>query len=232
MRKVSWLKHGCLFIAIFVVVWSNLNFTAIQIQNLPLMPPPESINYFTFGFDETIGDFFWLSAIQNFSTCEQNRGSTPMSPHGTRMGLDRNPTCQRSWLYHVLNLVLELLPRFHYAARVGPVTLSVVVDDIEGATLIFEKAMRNFPKDWVIMTRAAYHYVFELEDYQRGAQLYYEAAKLGAPSWMALYASKLTDEQGRKEMAIRMIKNFMQSQDLKPGDKIHFINKLKELESE
>lgn len=155
-----------------------------------------------------------------------------MSGAGKRMGLDRTPSCQRGFLFHILSLILDLVPRFRYAARVGPVILSIVVDDVEGATLLFQKAIRNFPDDWIIATRAGYHYVFELEDYQKGAALYYRAAQLGAPSWMALYASKLQDKEGRKDMAIRMIRDFMGSNDLKPEDKKNFEAKLKQLMEE
>lgn len=108
--------------------------------------------------------------------------------------------------------------------------LSVIVDDVEGATYLFEKAMRNFPDDWVIKTRAAYHYVFEVEDYSRGGQLYFEAAKLGAPNWMVLYASKLADKDGRKSVAYNMISQFLKDRDLNEKERALFSKKLKALE--
>lgn len=171
-----------------------------------------------------------MRAIQQFDKCEQDRGASPLTSEGLRMGLDRTPECNRGWVFQMLNLILDLVPRFYYPARVGPVILSVVIDDIEGATIIYEKALRNFPNDWIIASRAAYHFTFELEDNTRGSLLYYRAAKLGGPSWMALYASKLSNKEGKKELAIRMIKDFMESKEFKPSDIDIFSEKLKELQ--
>ena len=65
----------------------------------------------------------------------------------------------------MLNLIFELDNRFHLAASLGPVTLSVVADDIEGATELFKKVLEQYPSDWVLNYQAGYHFMAELEDF-------------------------------------------------------------------
>ncbi len=225
-KRLLWILFPIL---IGFIIFANLTFNGPQEQNALMLAPPNSIQYFTMGYTETFGDVLWLGAIQRSDGCEQHRGGSSTDSNGRRMGLDRTPSCHLGWLYHMLSLVLDLIPRFYYAARVGPVILSVIVDDIAGATLLFEKAMVNFPDDWVIMTRAGYHFVFELEDERRGAALYLRAAQLGAPQWMALYAAKLYDRSGRRELARSVLVDFLKSNTIEPVLKKKFEEKLRDL---
>lgn len=219
-------------VAFAVIIFYNLNYDVMRIEQPLLIPPTESIRHFTFGYNESFSDSLWINSIQHYGACEQMRGGTSKSTSGAQMGLDRTPSCSQGYLYHLLSLILDLVPRFKLASRSGPIVLSVIIDDIDGATLLFKKAMRNYPDDWVIASRAAYHYVFELEDLETGAGLYYRAATIGGPSWMAAYASKLESQNGRNDVAKKMLTSFMKANDLSETEKKMFLNKLKYLEAE
>lgn len=133
------------------------------------------------------------------------------------------------WMFRTLDLIMDLAPKFETAAEVGPITLSVIADDIEGATALFEKSLRNFPNNWIIAYRAAYHYMVELEDSHRAADLFMQAYRNGAPEWTPLLAAKLQQKVGRLEVAKLILEDFLK-QDLQGLENIEAAEKkMKEL---
>ncbi len=168
--------------------------------------------------------------MQDFSTCEQDRSGSPLNNDGAKYGPHRTPTCKKGWLFRVLYLVMDLAPRFHLAARVAPLTLSVIVDDIDGATVLFDKAVHEYPDDWVILYRAGYHYLIELEDYEKAAPLLKRAAELGAPQWVNFLAAKTYDKDGQLQMAEAVLRDYLEK--VKGDEKLEKITreKLREIE--
>src|SRR5690606_26711251 len=142
--------------------------------------------------------------------CEQKSRGNPLNEDGVRRGRDRVPECRFGWGYHMLNLITEIAPRFHLAASIGPISLSVIADDIEGATALFEKALKLFPNDWLLHYQAGYHHLFELED--KGAALaHFERANLlGAPGWLPLLIARLHSELGRQAVAVSVLKSLVE----------------------
>ncbi len=173
-----------------------------QFQYLPTanLPPPH-IKHLTFGFSEQIADQFWIRSIQDFDYCEERIADN---------------TCRnQSWLYQMLDLVTELSPRFRMPHAAGPLALTVIISDIEGASKLFDKAVRNFPKDWPILYRAAYHALLEEKNKEKAAKLLYEAAKHGAPGWVYTLAGRLYTEAGEKELGERIYAEINQDPNLK-----------------
>ena len=214
------MRYGFIILAaLFLIIFMNVSRDFKGWGKPQLYPPSIEIQHFTFGQRDTMADSFWLRALQDFDKCDQSREGSSLNPKGIRMGLDRTPSCKKGWLFHTLNLIMELAPRFYMVARVAPLTLSVVIDDIEGATILFDKAMQNFPNDWIIRYRAAYHYMMELEDKTRAAQLFMDAYNKGAPEWTPLLAAKLHERNGDKDVArfilTEFLKNDLQDEDNK-----------------
>ncbi len=179
----------------------TLNIFRKQFMQAParqlLFAPPAEIKKFSLGYNEVIADSFWLRVLQDSDLCEQN-----FSPQGgPRVGVNRTPNCKEGWVYHMLAVVLECAPRWQLPARVGPMLLSIVVDDRDGATLLFKKSVENFPNDWVVLFRAGYHFLYELDDKLMAAQFYNRAALNGAPLWARSLAAKLYSETGRHMVA-------------------------------
>jgi hypothetical protein len=168
-----------------------------QIVRKTYYAPPAAIKRFTFGFKEVTADSFWIRVLQDIDQCEQN-----FAPKDAlRIDKDRIHNCNKGWVYHILDIVFECAPRWRVPAAIGPLLLSVIVDDIEGATLLFKKAVKNFPKDWPILFRAAYHFLYETHEIIFAAQLFDEAGKYGAPQWVHSLAAKLYSESGRNYVA-------------------------------
>lgn len=156
-----------------------------------LVAPPPGLERFTFGFRHAMADTFWVRSIQDFDYCEQEI---------------RKQLCRgRGWLYQTLDMVTTLDGRFRMAYSAGGMALSVIISDIQGASLLFDKAVQNFPEDWIILYKAAYHALYEEKDAAKAARLMQAAAEHGAPDWVYVLAGRLYTEAGRRELAVRVL---------------------------
>lgn len=152
-----------------------------------LMSPPPGIEHFTFGHRDVVADFFWIRAIQDFDYCDQ-----PVA---------KNLCIGKSWLYRMLNSITELSPKFRMPYATGAVALSVLVSDIEGAARIFDKGVAQYPEDWRILYRAAYHYLYEVKDKKKAADLFIRSGRNGAPPWVFSLAGGLYNESNERVAA-------------------------------
>lgn len=75
-----------------------------------------------------------------------------------------------NWMFHRLNLITTLDPYFYISYLYGAVYLSIIKDDLTGASTIYEKGLSTFPNDFDLNYNAAFHYYFEVGDYERASQ--------------------------------------------------------------
>ncbi len=113
--------------------------------------------------------------------------------------------CRLGWVYHMLDRITDLSPKFDIAFISGATFLSIVVDDREGARRLFDKGVKQFPNDWTMAYRAAYHYLYELQEPRRAAYLLDQAGKKGAPAWVHSLSAKLYSVSGRSELGISVL---------------------------
>ncbi|MNL16533.1 hypothetical protein D3C87_1375830 [compost metagenome] len=69
--------------------------------------------------------------------------------------------------------------------------------------------MKAFPTDWPILYRAAYHYLYEVNDKKRAAELLIEAGKNGAPSWVFSLAGRLYSDTGKLDLAKALLEQMI-----------------------
>lgn len=170
-----------------------------------LYAPPASIKYFTFGYREVFSDVLWLRFLQDFGICEQKF----MPEGGARTGPNRVADCKKGWGYYMLDAITDLAPKFKIPMLVGPMTLSVIADDIEGASALFEKAVVRFPKDWSIFYRAGYHFLYEEGNNLKAARYFKMAGELGAPAWTLSLSAKLYSEVGRAIVGKILLEDYL-----------------------
>lgn len=144
--------------------------------------PPLMMEHFTFGHNELVADILWLRAIQDFDRCERKR-------------LEDAP-CNGSWLGEMLIRISDLSPRFRMVYALGPMMLSVMIEDYVSSVELLEKAVKYYPNDWPILYRGGYIYLFELKDKKKAADYFIKAARNGAPPWVYSLASRLYKESG------------------------------------
>jgi tetratricopeptide (TPR) repeat protein len=194
----------------FCLLWiSATNLPATYNTKRALIQPPQYLEKFSFGYSEAIADTLWIRAIQDFDYCENQ--------------IEKNVCVNNSWLYHMLDTVTNLSPHFRIAYAAGGLALTIIITDVDGATKIFEKGVRNFPKDWPIIYRAAYHYIYEVGNKERAAELLIQAGKNGAPPWVFALAGRLYSDNGQIELAEKLLEEMISE---KQDDLV--VNRLKE----
>ncbi len=156
-----------------------------------VLPPPGGMEYYSFGFEETLSDLLWLNFIQNSYECTQKK------------------ICVHDWGYRTLKQATLLAPKFRSLYSLGASNLSILADDDRGAKEIFDRGLAEYPNDWEINYRAGYHYLLELDNPERAAQLFDQAARYGAPLWTRSLSANLYSRVGQLETSERILKDML-----------------------
>lgn len=183
--------------SIFLVVYSALSFTESENSRKSLVAPPKGLQYFSFGYAEVWADLLWIRAVQDFDYCDESKAPGLCKDH--------------SWLYHMLDVTTDLSPQFRIPYAAGALALTVIISDIDGATKIFDKGVKAFPNDWPILYRAAYHYMYEVKDNKRAAELLIQAGKNGAPPWVFTLAGRLYSDSGSVDLAEAVLRDMIET---------------------
>ena len=188
------------------------------------IPPPKNLKHYTFGYNENISDSLWLRFIQNADECgkdkvkkeafnkefgvEETKNKSVSEDNQVNVSPTDNDVCVKGWAFHIINAISELSPKFKMAQKSGAVFLSIFAEDHLGAAIIFDKAIKNFPKEWNIYYYAAYHQMFEMKNFSKAAVFLEKAGELGAPWWVKSLASKLYSREGQYELGLSVLKKY------------------------
>ena len=171
---------------------------------------PQAIRYLTAGHQVQLADLLWLRFLHISDFCENNKTHLACT--------------QKSVIFQNLDLATNLDPTFQAGIyRIGGLTLSVLMEDRAGATLFFDKGLKQYPNYWPLLYSAAYHAQFEEKDFDRASQLYARAAQNGAPNWVSVLAGRLALDVGKSEFAERVLQTMIDS-----NQDENLINRLKE----
>ena len=184
-----------------------------------LMPPIPFIEHFTFGHALIMADLFWLKSIQNADRCEVKVKAAGAQEASSFY----SPLEDKKWLFKMLDAITRLDPLYRIVYSLGGAALSVLCEDKEGARLLFLRGIKHFPQNWTLYFKAAYHELYEMEDREGAARLFWEAGRFGAPEWVFLLAQRLLLKEGKK----KVLRQFLH-QLLKEGYRGKIIEKLKE----
>lgn len=146
---------------------------------------------FSFGNNPQISDLLWIRFLQEVDAYNQGKVAED----------HLCPDKSSSWHYHIINLAMELDPKFIELALNGPLLVSITINDRVGASNLYNKAIKNFPNDWRILYQASYQALIEEEDLPKAADLLHRAAILGAPLWVYSLAGGVYNHLGQAKIA-------------------------------
>ena len=184
---------GFLLLGAIGIVFSSLPSAHIKIarQATYIIPPKEMV-HFSFGFEEAMASLMWVRLLQDIDICEQNQKPLSYNPANSIEDILSaeivESRCNEGWVYHMLDRITDFSPKFLYAYVHGGLLLSILVDDREGARQIFEKGLEVFPDHYNLNYHAAYHYLAEVRNPGRAAELMKKTHELGGPAWLSLSA--------------------------------------------
>lgn len=179
--------------SLFFAFWVGFlgSFQSKDQQKKPFyFAPPEVIHHFSLGFSDLYADILWMKLIQNIDFCSSQKG-LPIYD-GTR-----KYQCEKGWSYKMTLAITNLAPLFLKPYEISAGIMSILMGDKLGAKIIYDKACKNFPDNWKIHFSAGYHYLIELQDKKKAAQLFTKAAKLGGPPWLYALVSKTYGDMGK-----------------------------------
>ncbi len=198
-------------------VWLGNVSSRAEAAGRLLVPPPEGIEHAQFGFKESVADSLWIRWIQDIDTCytfvEGNQPALVQKPAGGDIltQVPRHKNCDNSWAFKMLDAVTKLDPQFEMPYMWGAPVLSVLIEDYEGASAIFNRGVEAYPRNWEIAYRAAYHFQFDRQDFKRAADLLNQAADNGAPTWVRSLASRLYSRAGQLELGLSTLRAYRQT---------------------
>jgi len=135
------------------------------------------------------------------------------------------------WGYYMVDAVTRLQPRFRLAYVLGANTISLL-HDTEGARLLFERGLQIYPNDWVIAYRAGYHYLYEVKDCKRAAEIFDVAVKNGAPMWVDGLVSRLYSAEGQFDIAKQVVLQGLKTYKDNPRMVEYLRKRLEEIEKQ
>lgn len=189
------IEKRLLFLATFFFIFQNQLARPKATNREDYIAPPIEIKYLTAGFSPQVADSFWLRAIQDMDHCDQ-----PINAYRCR---------GKSWLFNVINLAVELDNKFKEAYFYGALALTILISDFEGASIIFDKGVEVFNKDWNLLYAAGYHALFEEKNKLKASKLYLAAVNNGAPDWVRLMAGRLASEGGNSQLATEILQQLI-----------------------
>ena len=192
---------AALIAGILLLYFSDAKVPKETVSQLPVSPPEHSELY-SFGYNENLSDSLWLRLIQDIDFCDANvqlsvKNVKPPQPDQS----GKKCNSHLGWAYRMLDAITTLTPKFRMPYNHGATILSVTVGDAEGAKRIFDRGVENFPADWALQYRSAYHYLYELNDNVKAADLLRMAGKNGAPEWVFSLSARLYTKEGKAELA-------------------------------
>lgn len=181
------LEVRLLFIVAFFFVLQVSQQKPTLMNRTDYITPPVELKYLNAGFSVQASDTFWLRAVQDLDFCDQPINEAECNG--------------RSWLFDMINLTVELDQKFKEAYYYGALALTVIISDYAGASVIFNKGVDVFNKEWPLLYAAGYHALFEEKNKLKASKLYLAAVDNGAPEWVRLMAGRLASEAGDEKVA-------------------------------
>lgn len=111
-----------------------------------------------------------------------------------------------SWMFLRFNLIAELDPQFYENYSFGGPYLSIVKDDIEGASIIYKKGLRQYPNDYSLIKDASFHFYFEAKDKASSIEFFRRLKKFPqTPLYLQTSMARMEAAQGNLDAAMAML---------------------------
>ena len=188
---------AALILSIYIIQHQIVGYKGREqkIEEFMTLPKGEYLKPAVLGYDQLVGDIIWLRAIQVI-------GEDTVTPKGY------------DWLYHALDVVTTLDPKFAYAYQLGGVTLSVLGKVPEKSNALLLKGMKENPDVWQIPFYIGFNNFFYLNDYKTAAEYMAKASGLpGHPEYLPKLAARLYVQAGNPDVALEFLSRMYKDTD-------------------
>jgi hypothetical protein len=202
MKKLKTLKNYSSFGIAFFLLMTSMKFNnsfykpfiVIQKQNEAWNLNSNMLLNYNLGFKRLISSFLWVSTILE-SDIE----------HYKQRDLN-------SWMFLRFNTISLLEPRFYENYSFGGIYLSIIKDDLDGASIIYNKGLSLYPSDLHLLKDASFHFFYEARDFDRAFQIT-QAFKRLYPASISMLGmiTKLEAEKGSLTSALETLNEYQKS---------------------
>lgn len=184
--KTSWATYRLLLVsaalfamAIYLHTLTKKPALYIPKQESAINVKTDFIKFFSMGNKRLISDMIW---VQTLMESDQD--------HYKKQDLN-------NWMYLRFASISELDPLFYQNYLYGGQFLSIIKDDLPGASIIFEKGIKQFPNDYDLNYYAGLMYYFEMGNAAKGLEHLEKIVQHPrAPSFFPSIINKLKLETG------------------------------------
>lgn len=205
-----------LFSVLIIVVFLSGSFVIAQKYEKPslfITKQQSSVN-----LDETFWRFLNLGQKRLFSSVLWI-ATILESDHDHYKGKDLN-----SWMFLRFKNISTLEPLFYENYYFGGQYLSIIKDDIEGASYIYKKGLEAYPYDIPLLKNAVFHFYYEAQDYNSSLKVLKMLKQHPEVNPMMLTSlARIESQRGNLEDAFTVLKDAYDSLKIKDsflGDKI------------
>jgi tetratricopeptide (TPR) repeat protein len=168
-----------------------------KLEQLRLLPRGEVLRPALLGYHHVGADFLWLRVVQVL---------------GDRVVRDQD----YEWLYHALDVITTLDPKYVYAYDAGGVVLAELAGRVDLSNQLLEKGLAPNPNSWQIPFRLGFNHFFHLNNYRQAADYLAQAAKVpgefpvGPPLYTARLAARLYAQGNDPDVALEFLAGMLE----------------------
>ncbi|MBX3330350.1 MAG: hypothetical protein KF722_08110 [Nitrospira sp.] len=196
-KLFSYIRQGAITLLIFGLLalvtslQQNLDRRSdgqvAKIEQLAQLPGGEYLKPALLGYHHLGADLLWLRLLQVW-------------------GKKKNTNNEYEWMYHALDVITTLDPRYAYAYYVGGVALANYANRPDLSNSLLEKGHHSNPSEWNLPFLLGYNYYFALGDAIKGAEYIGRAARTpGAPDFLPGLATRMHAEAGNPDVALQFL---------------------------
>ena len=188
----------------------RFDVATLQVERLAQLPSGDALRTALLGYHHLGADVLWLRFIQV-------------------LGKKRNTQDEYEWMYHALDVITTLDPRYAYAYQVGGIVLTDLGHRADLSNRILEKGLEANPEVWWLPFNLGYNYYFHLHDPGRAAEYIALAARLpGGPAYLPGLATRMYAEANNPDVALDFLEAMWRQAD-HPIVKAELETRMKEL---
>ncbi len=172
---------------------SLFRYQSDQEESFLYLPSGAYLKPIALGYDQVLADLLWIKTVSYF---------------GGHYMTDQN----YPWLHQMLNVIIDLDPRFDFPYYFGGIVLSLEASQIENANKILERGIQAYPEKWEYPFYIGFNHYYH-EGNAETALPYLERASAlpSAPDFIRSMMGTLYTKTKSKDMALRFFREAYQN---------------------
>lgn len=190
------MKKGVLLIGVILPLFfaqaylqKSLNqYKVDQRETFLYLPSGDYLKPLALGYNQVLADLLWIQAVHYF---------------GSHFLTDK----EYPWLDHILNLIIDLDPRFDFLYYFGGIVLSMEAGQKERANAILARGMEAYPEKWEYPFYIGFNHYYHEGNPSAAIPFIEKAATLPrAPRFVKSLVGTLYVKTGNKNTALEFFR--------------------------